>query len=165
VLATSTTDDRGISFEAISQGLGCGCIALTSLGAIMSARRKMAKKRVLLNESTVYAYHPDGPRPVGTIGWDSNSGRLWGTLGEQIRAAGEEAKRQGFVVVPGPVPSTISILVRDPFRVPKEFAAIIMSLGFNLPEAIARFYRPRFHDSRKKSDHKRFGIRGTEILY
>jgi hypothetical protein len=124
----------------------------------------MAKKRVLPDESTVYAYHPDGARPVGTIGWDPNNGRLWGTLAERIRAAGEEAKHQGFVDVPGQVPSTTSIRIRDPFHVPKELAAIIISLGFNLPEAIQRFYRPKFHDSFKKSDHKRSRIRSTEIL-
>ncbi len=63
----------------------------------------MAKRRVLLDEITVYTYHPNGPRPIGTIGCDSNSGRPWGTLGERIRAAGEGAKRPGFVSVPGPV--------------------------------------------------------------
>jgi hypothetical protein len=120
---------------------------------------------VLVNDGTVYKYHPGGPRPVGTIGWDSNNGRLWGTLAEQIRTAGEEARRQGFVVVPGPVPSTISIRIRDPFHVPMEFAAILMSEGFDLPEAIKRFYQPKFPDSFKKSDHKRSRIRGGEILY
>jgi hypothetical protein len=125
----------------------------------------MSKKRVLLDDSTVYKYHPDGPRPVGTIGWDSNNGRLWGTLAEEIRAAGEEARRQGFVEVPGPVPSSITIRIHDPFRVPKEFAAILRSQGFDLPEAIKRFYRPKFPDSFKKSDLKRSRIRGDEILY
>jgi hypothetical protein len=82
----------------------------------------MAKKRLLLDETTLHEHH--GARPVGTIGWDSNSGRLWGTLSEQIRIAGEEAKRRGFVEFPGPIPSTISIRIRDPFHTPKEFAAI-----------------------------------------
>ena len=125
----------------------------------------MTKKRLLMDESTVYKYDPDGPRPVGTIGWDSNSGRLWGTLSEQIRTAGEEAKRRGFVEFPGPIPSTISIRIRDPFHVPGEFAAIIRSLGFNVPEAIQRFFRPKFQHSFKKSDHKRFRKNGTEIVY
>jgi hypothetical protein len=80
----------------------------------------MAKKRVLLEETTVYEHLV--ARRVGTIGWDSNSGRVWGTLGEQIRTAGEEAKGRGFVEVPGPNPSIISIRIRDPFHAPKEFA-------------------------------------------
>jgi hypothetical protein len=54
----------------------------------------MVKRRQLLDESTVYKHHADGPRPVGTIGWDSNSGRLWGTLSEQIRIAGEEGGKR-----------------------------------------------------------------------
>jgi hypothetical protein len=123
----------------------------------------MAKKRLLLDETTLHEHH--GARPVGTIGWDSNSGRLWGTLSEQIRIAGEEAKRRGFVEFPGPIPSTISIRIRDPFHTPKEFAAIIRSSGFNVPEAIQRFFRPKFHHSFKKSDHKRFRKNGTEIVY
>jgi hypothetical protein len=86
-------------------------------------------------------------------------------LSERIRSAGEEAKRQGFVTVPGPVTPIVFIRIRDPFHVPKEFAAIVISLGFDLPEAIQRFYRPKFHDSFKKSHRKRFRIRGTEILY
>jgi hypothetical protein len=150
------------AFPAIQRGY----IASTNRNAIMTGEEKDGEN------ASVAGWHHRVRRTtqtvrdrVGTIGWESNSGRLWGTLCERIRATTEEAKRQGFVEVPGPIPSTIRIRIRDPFRIPKEFAAIIMSLGFDLPEEIERFYRPKFHDSFKKSDHKRFRIRGTEIFY
>ncbi len=31
---------------------------------------RMMKRWVLLDDIIVYEYHPDGPRLVGTIGWD-----------------------------------------------------------------------------------------------
>jgi len=50
----------------------------------------MAERWVLLDKSAVYTYHPNGPRPIGTIGWDSNSGRPWGPW---AKGSGRRAKK------------------------------------------------------------------------
>jgi hypothetical protein len=125
----------------------------------------MSKGPVFPDECDVFTNHPEGPRRVGTFGWDSNSGRLWGTLSERIRTACEEAKVRSFVEVAGPVPSSIEMRIRDLFHSVKELEAIIASLGFGPRKEVARFYRQKFDDSFKKSDHKRFRSRGTEIVY
>jgi hypothetical protein len=125
----------------------------------------MSRVRVFLDESDMFAYHANGPRRIGTIGWDSRNGRLWGTLSERIRAACQEAALRGFVEIAGPVPSSIEIRIRDPFHSAKELAAIMVSLGFDPPIELARYYRPKFRDDFKKSDHKRVHGRATQIFY
>jgi len=40
----------------------------------------------------VFKYHPDGRRLVGSIGWDSGSCQVWGTLGVQYEQRGLKGK-------------------------------------------------------------------------
>jgi hypothetical protein len=69
-------------------------------------------------EIQVFKYHPDGHRLVGSIGWDSGSCQVSGTLGVQYEQRGLKGKACGCVEVPGPIPlaSGFELRIRFTFR-------------------------------------------------
>jgi len=81
-----------------------------------------------------------GEAAVGDLVWDSEAGTLGGTMGRAVRSYAELAQRYGFVELPGPVPSYVRREVHDPLREPGDMAALIVSMGFIVPEVLASYW-------------------------
>ncbi len=84
-------------------------------------------------DTTITRYHWSGSEPVGTLVWDSETGELGGTFADKVREAASEAKRAGVVYMIGPVPSVWDVQVKDPLHRPREFAALLQSMGVFVP--------------------------------
>ncbi|SRR5579885_294561 len=124
------------------------------------------KRHLHFEEMVITEYDCKGPQWVGTLGWDSRTGQLWGTLAGQIRSKAESAERDGYVHVPGPVPSSPRYPITDALHKADQLAAIISSFGYFVPKEIERFYHPpKVRVSFRKSQLKRMRARGQEILY
>lgn len=125
-----------------------------------------AKRLMRLDQIDITQYAPGEREKVGTLGWDSRTGQLWGTLAGAIRQRAAEAEGNGWAWVPGPVPSSRKHRITDPLRKPNELAAIIASFHYDVPKELLRFYHPRKVDHGfKKSGLKRMRDRGEEIVY
>jgi hypothetical protein len=84
----------------------------------------------------------DRSKPEGTIIWDSETGEIGGSLADEIGAEAAQARGRGEVPA-GPQFSYI-YPTPDPLHHPDQLAAVLLWMGFFLPDELLAQYHPDF---------------------
>lgn len=74
----------------------------------------MKSKKFRFEQIDLTEYHWQGPRKVGTLGWDSEPGQLSGTLAEKVKSEALHAKLLGFASTIHPIPGGFRVSIKDP---------------------------------------------------
>jgi hypothetical protein len=126
-----------------------------------------AKMHIRLDEVTITKYHWRGPQKVGTFGWDSSTGEVWGTLADAVKVEARRAKRRGSTNTIHPIPGGFHVRITNPLHDPGELAVILESLGFNISDALEPFFEQKIRRQRRAQEKfdREARTRGEEIVY
>jgi hypothetical protein len=125
------------------------------------------KTRIRFDEITITSYHWSGPEKAGSLGWDSATGEVWGTLAAKVTDKACQAKQEGSWNTIHPIPGGFHVRITDPMHDPGEIAVILESLGFYVPEVLAPFFERITRRQRRAQErfYREARARGEDVVY